>query len=130
MPPDPPSILGCFATSGKALRDMHIFLPLLTYCRREISLITLNSAWQVWILLRNSKLSRRAIPLLTTHLDIEVFNNQLNEKFISIAEEAMGRTKIKKKVWMTNDVLQKSNKRRELKQKRSNSDSDRYNYKN
>ena len=43
------SILGCFATSGKALRVIHIFLPLLTYCRREISLTTLNSTWQLCI---------------------------------------------------------------------------------
>ena len=61
-------------------------------------------------LLRNSKLSRRVIPLPTTHLDIEIFNNQLNEQFINIAEEAMGRTKIKMVVWITNDVLQKFNK--------------------
>ena len=47
MPPDLPSILGCFATSGKALCVLHIFLPLLTYCRREISRITLNSTWQL-----------------------------------------------------------------------------------
>ena len=45
--PGPPSILAFFATSGKALGVLHIFLPLLTYCRREISLITLNSTWQL-----------------------------------------------------------------------------------
>ena len=44
--PAPPSVLGCFATSGKALRVFHIFLPLLRYCMSEISLITLNSTWQ------------------------------------------------------------------------------------
>ena len=45
--PGPSSILGCFATSGKAFRVLHIFLSLLTYCRREISLIPLTSTWQL-----------------------------------------------------------------------------------
>ena len=31
--------------------------------------------------------------LLTTHLDIECFNNQSNEHYISTAEEVFGRTK-------------------------------------
>ena len=63
-------------------------------------------------------------PLLTAHLDIDSFNNQLNEQFVETAEEVLGRARGKKQVWMSDEVLDICDRRRELKKRRFNSDLD------
>ena len=67
-------------------------------------------------------------PLLTAHLDIDSFNNELNQQFVDTAEEVLGRARGKKQVWMTDDVLEICDQRRELKKRRFNSNLDQANF--
>ena len=63
-------------------------------------------------------------PLFTANLDIDSFNNQLNEQFVETAEEVPGRARGKKQVWMSDEVLDICDRHRELKKRRFNSDLD------
>ena len=44
-------------------------------------------------------------PLLAADLDVESFNNQLNDQLTSVAENVLGKARVKKQPWMTNEVL-------------------------
>ena len=67
-------------------------------------------------------------PLLTAQLDIDSFNNQLNEQFVDTAEAVLGRARGKKQIWMSDEVLEMCDKRRELKKMRFNSEADQDSY--
>ena len=70
-----------------------------------------------------AKIGGRFAPLLVADIDAESLNNQLNQQLTDTAEEVLGRARGKKNQWMTDEVFQLCDKRREQKKKRfQNSD--------